>query len=140
MDAPSRERGPRSWSVRVLAPVALVLTAAATLLIVVGTLGDGDDDDSGEPTTTSVESEGCPDNPKADAAVENGFYVIKPGENLSTVVERTCMEIEEITELNPELDPQLLPVGACVDLRPDGCEGAGSPAPGTTTDETLPPA
>lgn len=116
-----------------LAPVALVVTAAAALLIVVGTIDGGDEtDETDEPAETAE----C--NPKADAAVENGFYLIKPGENLSTVVDRTCMEIEEITELNPELDPQLLPVGACVNLQPDGCEAAGSPRL-TTTDEVFPP-
>jgi hypothetical protein len=124
MDASSPERGPRSWTARVLVPIALAATIAAALLIVVGSLS-GDEEDEPESRTTSAETEGC--NPKADAAVENGFYVIKPGENLSTVVDRTCMDIEEITELNPDLDPQLLPVGACVNLRPDGCEAAASP-------------
>jgi hypothetical protein len=126
MEPTSPERGPRSWTARVLAPIALVATVAAAALIVAGSLGDDGDEGPADAGTT-VESEGC--NPKADAALENGFYVIKPGENLNTVGERTCMEIEEVEELNPELDPQLLPVGACVNLRPDGCEAAATPVP-----------
>jgi hypothetical protein len=140
MDASSQDPAPRSWSARVLVPIALVATVAAALLIVVGTLGSDDPDDASTETTTAEQPTGCPDNPMADAAVENGFYVIKPGENLSTVVERTCVEIEEIETLNPELDPQLLPVGACVNLEPEGCKAAAAtPAPAAATTTTTSP-
>ena len=36
--------------------------------------------------------------------------------------------IDQITELNPNLDPQLIQPGNCVDLRIDGCKAlAGEP-------------
>jgi hypothetical protein len=100
MEATGRDQEPRSWTLRVLAPVALVATV----------------------------SKGCgadPPNPPADAAIENGFYVIKVGETLQTVSERTCVPGERLERLNPELDPLQLPVGACVNLRRDACENAG---------------
>ena len=56
-------------------------------------------------------------------------YVIKSGEDLSVVADRTCIPIERLIRLNENLDPQLIQVGSCVDLRFEGCkalaEGGG---------------
>ena len=125
MDASGRERRPSNGIARVLAPTALAITAVAAIAIAIGSLG-GDSGSDGGATTTQAESGEC--NPKADAALENGFYVIKPGESLTTVAERTCMDSDEIETLNPNLDPQALPVGACVNLESDGCQNAAAPA------------
>jgi hypothetical protein len=128
MEATGRDQEPRSWTLRVLAPVALVATVCVLIIVVVASLGDSDSD--GEETTeaTTTAAKGCgadPPNPPADAAIENGFYVIKVGETLQTVSERTCVPGERLERLNPELDPLQLPVGACVNLRRDACENAG---------------
>jgi hypothetical protein len=128
MQATGRDQEPRSWTLRVLAPVALVATVCVLIIVVVGSLGDSDSDggETTEPTTTAAK--GCdadPPNPPADAAIENGFYVIKVGETLQTVSERTCVSGERLEQLNPELDPLQLPVGACVNQRRDACAEAG---------------
>lgn len=107
-----------------LAPVLLVIAAAAVILIVGATVGDDEGEDDGrrgdrERVATSDDG-GC--EPDAQDAVENGYFVIEPGDDLSTVAARTCVTIDEITELNPELDPQLIQPGNCVDLRVDGCK------------------
>ena len=98
----------------------LVVVAGAIILIVSGSLGGDDSDGEG---TNGASGNGC--NPPADAAVEAGFYVVKPAEDLNVVGDRTCMSVERLLKLNPELDPQTIPVGACVSLRRDGCEEAG---------------
>jgi hypothetical protein len=126
MSDPGSERGsqdgrPSSWTARILAPLALLIVAGAVILLITGTL-DGDDEkgrDRGERDRTAS-TEGC--QPEAESAVENGYFVIEPGEDLSIVADRTCIPIDELTELNPNLDPQLIQVGSCVDLVIDGCK------------------
>ena len=122
MEASGREQEPRSWTARVLAPVALAAVVAAAFLIINASVGgDGDDDGGGGEGATS---ELC--NAPADQALEDGFYILKPDEpGLSAVADRTCMTVDELTDLNPDLDPQLIGVGQCINLRPDGCENSG---------------
>jgi hypothetical protein len=115
------DRKPTSWTARILAPLLLVIVAAAIVLIVSGSLS-GDDSDS-DSNGSQTQAGGC--NPPADAAVEAGFYTVKPEEDLNIVAERTCNEVDRLLRLNPELDPQTIPVGACVNLRRDGCAEAG---------------
>jgi hypothetical protein len=123
MEARGRERPPQdgtptSWTARILAPLALVIAAGA-VIVVVSTATPGSDDskrDRGERSNTA----GC--TPDAEQAVEDGYYVIEPGEDLSVVADRTCIPIDRLTELNENLDPQLLQVGSCVDLVVDGCK------------------
>ena len=122
MEASEREQEPRNWTARVLAPVALAAVVAAAFLIVNGNLGD--DDSEGGDRGQSADSELC--NAPADQALKDGFYILKPDEpGLSAVADRTCMTVEELSALNPNLDPQLIGVGQCINLREDGCENAG---------------
>ncbi|MGH2953234.1 MAG: LysM peptidoglycan-binding domain-containing protein [Solirubrobacterales bacterium] len=113
------ENGPASWTARVLAPFALVAVALVVVLVVSGSLG-GDDDDGRGDRERAAESAGC--EPADERAVEQGFYVLKSGENLSSVAAATCITPDKLARLNPNLDPQLLPISACVDLVPDGCK------------------
>lgn len=115
----SQEARPSSWTARILAPLALVVVAAAVVLLVTGNLDGSDGKRKGDRERTAS-TEGC--NPEAEGAVENGYFVIEPGEDLSVVADRTCIPIDELIELNPNLDPQLIQVGSCVDLVVDGCK------------------
>jgi hypothetical protein len=112
---------PSNWTARILAPLALLIVAGTVLVLVTGNL-DGDDGRRGdrEDRDQSASTEGC--QPDAESALENGYFVIEPGEDLSVVADRTCIPIDELIELNPNLDPQLIQVGSCVDLVPDGCK------------------
>jgi hypothetical protein len=130
MQASGRDHEPSSWTLRVLVPLALVATFGALVIVIAGSVSSSDDDgeETTSTTTTTTTAKGCgaePPNPPADAAVEAGFYVIKPGESLGTVTERTCVQDSMLLRLNPDLDPLQLPVGACVNLEPDGCKNAG---------------
>jgi hypothetical protein len=126
MEASRRDLEPRSWTLRVLAPLAIVATLGVLVIVIVGSLPDSDSDGKSTSSTTTTSGKGCAaGNPPADAAIEAGYYVIKAGENLGTVTDRTCIQGSKIERLNPELDPLQLQVGACVNLRPDGCKDAG---------------
>lgn len=116
------ERGPASWTARVVAPVVLIVAAVAIIMIVNASVGGGSDDEegAGERQATTTTADGC--QPEVPDAVEAGYFVIEPGDDLSIVADRTCIAIDQITELNPNLDPQLIQPGNCVDLRIDGCK------------------
>jgi hypothetical protein len=118
---PSSEDGPANWTARILAPLALVVVALVVVLVVGGSLGEDEGDGKGsrrDRTTTA----GCQPNDTGRQAVSNGYYVLQPGDDFASLAEETCVSIEEIQRLNPDLDPQLLPQGGCVDLRPEGCK------------------
>jgi LysM repeat protein len=113
---------------RVLAPLALVAFGLALLLILAS--GGGGDEDSGgnrsaseqeqrdlelakekrrrQKTTTRDEGQG-----KADTRV----YVVKTGDTLGSIAEKTGIPVEKLQELNPELDPQALVSGQKIKLR-----------------------
>jgi hypothetical protein len=114
-------RRPTSWTARILAPLALVLAAVAIVVVIGSSLDSSDDDNNGGPERAS--STGCqPDRDVADD-VEAGYYVIEAGDDLGAVADRTCIPIDRITRLNEgRIDPQLLPIGGCVNLIPEGCK------------------
>jgi hypothetical protein len=111
---------PTSWTARVLAPVVLVAVAAAIVLVISGSLSDdGDDGDSGETQAQTTET-GC--EPDADQAVKDGFYVVKEGDNFTTIAAKTCISVQRLQTLNPNLDSFGLQPQNCVDLVADGCK------------------
>lgn len=124
MESKGRDAAPRSWTLRVIAPVALIATALVAFSIIRGAMDENDGDpEKSSRTTTSTAASGCPAGEPADEqAVKDGYYVLEAGENLSTVAERTCIPVDELEQLNPDLDTQSLPVGGCVDLVVDGCK------------------
>jgi hypothetical protein len=108
----------------VIAPVALIATALVAFLVIRAAIDDDGEAKKAERSTTSTTTSSCPAGGEpADAqAVEDGYYVLEAGESLGTVAERTCIPIDQIEQLNPDLDSQALPVGGCVDLVVDGCK------------------
>jgi LysM repeat protein len=122
MDGSSRERRPTSWTARILAPVLLVVVIAAIVLVVSGSLSS-DNDDSSKPDHKSVATN--PSCTPSDAqAVKNGYYVVQVGDTagLSGIAVKTCLSVDRLISLNPNLDPQTLQVDNCIDLIPDGCK------------------
>ena len=119
MSASSDDRKPNSWTARVLAPVFLVGVAAALVLVISGTLSGGSDSDESTSSAQTTET-GC--SPDADQAVKDGFYVVKEGDNFTTIAAKTCISVQRLQNLNPNLDSFGLQPQNCVDLIPDGCK------------------
>ena len=63
---------------------------------------------------------GC--QPDADQAVEDGYYVVKEGDNFTSIADKTCISVQRLQELNPNLDSFGLQPQNCVDLVPNGCK------------------
>src|SRR5688572_1486092 len=119
MPAWSDDRKPTSWTARVLAPIFLVAVAAAIVLVINGTLTDEDSDGDSTQSAQTTET-GC--SPDADQAVKDGYYVVRIGDNFTTIAAKTCISVQRLQELNPNLDSFGLQPENCVDLVPDGCK------------------
>jgi LysM repeat protein len=109
---------------RVLAPASLVVFAIVLLVVVIASLGGGDDSkSSGEPvsTSSSKQSQSRSDSSRSTTSTRRRrFYVVKPGDNLAIIAQRTGVSLEALRELNQTLDPQGLVSGQKVKLPPPG--------------------
>jgi hypothetical protein len=114
------ERGTASPGARLLAPIALVAVAVAVIMVVAGSLGSEDEGNRGGDRQGPRAADCTPSEPEA---VRDGYYVVQPGDpGLSAVADKTCVPVRRLQRLNEDLDPQLIPQGACVNLRRDGCQ------------------
>jgi LysM repeat protein len=104
------ERKPNQLA-RLIAVLAL-LGAFATVAWTVATAGE--DDDRGEKRGRVTTNEPTPE---GERALERGFYVVKQGDTLAQIADNTGLELDQLEELNPNLDPQQLSPGEKVRLR-----------------------
>ena len=115
----------RSSPGRILAPLALAAFGLA-LLIIVATAGGGGDGGS----STQADKEESRDlkvqegekrrkqsNASSEPASSQRTYVVKTGDTLGAIAEKTGVPVEKLQELNPELDPQALVSGQKIKLR-----------------------
>jgi hypothetical protein len=121
MDGSARNRKPTSWTARVLAPLLLVVAVGAVVLIISGSLGgdDGSKKSDGKPTTNAPACK-----PSDPDAVKAGYYVVTADDTagLTGIANKTCISVDELTKLNPNIDPQTLQISNCIDLVKDGCK------------------
>jgi LysM repeat protein len=99
----------KSASVRVLAPLGVALLAVAVLIVVATSLGGGSNGDGRD-------GRGGGGGQKKER-VDEKFYVVEPGDTLTTISDKTGVGVDKLTRLNPDLDPQALISGERVKLR-----------------------
>ena len=117
---PGQSQRSPSLTARVIAPVALVAMAIVVIVVISGSVGDdGEEGRRDRPERTEA---GCQPTPEGELARSDGYYVLQPADDLTSIADITCISVEQLQQLNPNLDPQLLPQGGCVDLRTDGCK------------------
>ena len=92
---------------RLLALVALVAAVVVVVVVVMSSLPEDDGDDGGK----RAEQE------KAEKGSGDKFYIVQPGDSLSTIAEKEGIELDTLEQLNPDLDPQTLSTGQQVKLR-----------------------
>lgn len=108
-------RSPARW----LAPLALTGALAATLIVISGTDGGG----SGT-AETSTRAGITGSTTTSDATTTTSrptkrrFYVVKDGDTLSMIADKTGVSLEVIEQLNPDVDAQTLHAGQRIKLRP----------------------
>ena len=95
-----------------LAGFALVMGAIVVVIVIAGSVGGS----SGGPNRAAGRTHHAPHRSGAH------YYVVQPGENLSVIAAKTHIHLARLIELNPNLDPQLIPDRACVNLVPSGCK------------------
>lgn len=107
-----RSRARRSRA-RYLAPVALAATIAGTYVIVHNTLN------AKKSTSTSQSATRSPTKSGAHRKVAAGskFYVVKAGDNLTSIASKTGVAVTTIESLNHNLDPNALQTGERLRLR-----------------------
>jgi LysM repeat protein len=112
---------------RVLAPLALVAFGLA-LLLIVASAGDTDDEPSQSESTRQEQRdlelakekrrrEKTEERREGQGKLPQGIYVVKTGDTLGSIAEKTGIPVERLQELNPELDPQALVSGQKIKLR-----------------------
>jgi LysM repeat protein len=109
------DQGRRSPA-RLLAPIALVLVAAACAVVVLSSTAS----DSGEQTSEGTsERRATQTSPRAgrERRPRRAFYVVKTDDTLDRIAAKTGVPVERLLELNPELDPLALVSGQRIKLR-----------------------
>jgi LysM repeat protein len=89
---------------RYLAPIALAATIAGTYVVVSSTLHP-----SRTAHSQSVGTKSQQRGPK--------FYVVKPGDNLTSIAARTVIPVTTLEDLNRRVDPNALQAGQRLRLR-----------------------
>ena len=104
---------------RVLAVLALAGVALAIFLIVSSAVEDSDSGDENKPKVQRQGNQDQGDNSRNQDEQNNPpkYYVVQPGDSLSLIAEKTGVSLERLQQLNPNIDPQLLPSGVKLQLR-----------------------
>jgi LysM repeat protein len=115
---------PSSTQARWLAPVALA-GALVAVIIVISAGGAGDSGGgAGVATTTGAHggstTQPSPTTSTTTTAPRTGAktYIVKPGDVLSAIAEKTGVPLSEIEQLNPDVDAQSLHAGQKLKLAP----------------------
>ncbi len=107
--------------VRLAALVALVAGIVVVAAVVTASIDGGRDGGGGKKKRDrGAAITNC--EPEYENAVEDGYYIVQEGDLLSLIAARTCVEEEELNRLNPDVDPQALTPGQCVNLAQRGCD------------------
>lgn len=121
-------------SLRLLAPAALVIFAIVFLIVIVGSLGGDENSSQAErPTTSSVrQRDRAQTRDRSQTTARRGkprFYVVRTGDSLALIAEKTGVTLEQLRVLNPSLDPQGLVTGQRVRLRESSTGATGTTGP-----------
>ena len=100
---------------RILAVDALVVITIGLVMVISSSLSDSDGDGA-----TRAGKKGGGGN--SQQQLTQPYYVVKPGDNFTEIADRMGVPLQRLSELNPDLDTQLLQSGNCVNLKPEGCQ------------------
>jgi hypothetical protein len=109
---------------RLLAPAALAVFAIAFLVVVIASLTGDDGSSTTDRATAGANRErnSTPSRRREPRTVTRDnstrrFYIVRAGDNLALIADRTGVSLADLRALNPSLDPQALVTGQRVRLR-----------------------
>jgi hypothetical protein len=119
----------RQSSLRALAPASLVVFAIVFLIVVIASLSGGDESSSTDAERVTITEPQPRDRARERARrarrlAARGIYVVRAGDNLFSIANRTGVPIETLRALNPTADPQGLVTGQRIRLPAKGERGA----------------
>src|SRR5919106_6288121 len=104
---------PTSQSNPIARMVAMAALAAAFILVITMIATSGGSDDGGGTVTTPNEER----SKAAREALREGEYEVERGDTLVSISDKTGVPVEVLTQLNPDIDPRILPEGTRIKLR-----------------------
>jgi hypothetical protein len=111
---PERQPNPIARIVAVMALLLAFFLVTGVLFMGSNDSGGGDGGNGGGGNGDVVVGNPTPEGEKA---LEKGFFVVEEGDTLAQIAADTGLELDELVELNPQLDPQALIAGERVRLR-----------------------
>lgn len=118
---PSTPRRPRNvktgGGARLLAPLAIVVFALAGFVVL--TNGDSDKTPATEERTSSSDktSESTSDSETTTTTTTRSTYRVKPGDSFAAIAEKLNIDVNVLSELNPDVDPRALQPGQKLKLK-----------------------
>lgn len=117
------ERKPNQFA-RFVAVIGLIAAFAAVAATIATTSSDSGDDDGRDEKAARATKQGR-------RALERGFWRVGEGDTLAQIAQETGIEVSQLEELNPRIDPQRLSPGDKVRLL-EADEASGSGGSGST--------
>jgi LysM repeat protein len=99
-----------------IARIAAVIALVGALLVF-GVLVVTTGSDDGDNGTTGTEAEREAPSKGAAKAIRKGVWIVRSGDTLAQISEETGIDVDELLQLNPDLDPQALIQGQRIALR-----------------------
>jgi LysM repeat protein len=106
---------------RLIAPIALVVFLI-TALVIIASAGGSDQKASSGPTRTEQRDLRLKKQQARHArtqakAASSGVYIVRTGDTLGSIAQKTGISVVRLQDLNPSLDPQSLLSGQRIKLR-----------------------
>lgn len=96
-----------------MAAVLALVAALVGFVVLVATTGSDEGDNGG----TSTQAEQGGPSKAGSRAVQRGVWIVHEGDTLAQISEETGIDVDELLQLNPDLDPQALLQGQRIALR-----------------------
>lgn len=102
---------------RLLAPLAIIIFGLAAFFVVTG--GDSDTPAPVEERTSSSESaaESTADNESSTPTTTRSTYRVKRGDSFAAIAVKLNIDVDVLSELNPDVDPRALQPGQKLKLK-----------------------
>jgi LysM repeat protein len=98
--------------VRVFAVLALIAALVLVAVVIATSTGGSDGGGSG---TTQAKSSGP--TKRGRAAIDRGVWIVRAGDTFGKISEATGIDVDQLIQLNPDVDPQALLEGQRIALR-----------------------